>query len=80
MTSMDAPRPARPPCDSGPVPGLSLLGREGEKVANTLADLAIGKASLAKLKDSRYARDGDGTLRVHIDEQSFRLLDEVPDD
>lgn len=56
--------------------GLSLLGEEGERVADTLAALAIGDLSLADLGDPRYSREPDGTLAISVDETSFRLLAE----
>lgn len=57
--------------------GVSLLGEEGQRVADTMAAIAIGDVKIADLADPRFSREPDGTLAVFVDEASFQVLNEA---
>lgn len=56
--------------------GLSLLTEEGDFVAETMRQLAIGRLTLSDLGDNRFFRESDGTLCLMLDEESWHALDE----
>jgi excisionase family DNA binding protein len=54
--------------------GVSIASPEGASAIRTLTALATQKVSLGNLTDDRYGVEFDGSLRLHIDEESFDLL------
>jgi hypothetical protein len=62
------------PDPSEPVETVSLVGNRGAEVVRNLALLASGGIHISEL-GSGYYRDPDGTIGIHIDDESARELD-----